>query len=82
MQQHLRIRVDDANKAVTVLEMELKTQDYEVLQDDTIKLYSFLDDVSRVSKALTSSGLVIEYFAPGGENLERYFTKLVGGQVS
>lgn len=79
--QHLRIRVNNANQAVTVLEMELKTKDYEVLQDDTIKLYSFLDDVSRVSKALTSSGLVIEYFAPGGENLESYFTKLVGGQV-
>jgi ABC-2 type transport system ATP-binding protein len=80
--QHLRIRVDEASKAATVLEMELETKDYEVLQDGTIKLYSLLDDVSRVSKALTSSGLVIEYFAPGGEDLESYFTKLVGGQVS
>lgn len=76
--QHLRIRVDDASKAATVLEMELETKDYEVLQDGTIKLYSLLDDVSRVSKALTGSGLVIEYFAPGGEDLESYFTKLVG----
>ncbi|MDF2834680.1 MAG: bacitracin transporter ATP-binding protein [Paenibacillus sp.] len=76
--QHLRIRVDDASKAATVLEMELETRDYEVLQDGTIKLYSLLDDVSRVSKALTGSGLVIEYFAPGGEDLESYFTKLVG----
>lgn len=78
--QHLRIRVDDASKAATVLEMDLGTQDYEVLQDGTIKLYSLLHDVRKVSMALTSSGLVIEYFAPGGDDLETYFTKRVGGE--
>lgn len=78
--QHLRIRVDDASKAATVLEMDLGTQDYEVLQDGTIKLYSLIHDVRRVSMALTSSGLVIEYFAPGGDDLETYFTKRVGGE--
>lgn len=77
--QHLRIRVDDPSKAATVLEMELGTQDYKVLQDGTIKLYSLYHDVRRVSMALTSSGLVIEYFAPGGDDLESYFTKRVGG---
>lgn len=78
--QHLRIRVDDASKAATVLEMELGTKDYEVLQDGTIKLYSLLHDVRKVSMALTSSSLVIEYFAPGGDDLESYFTKRVGGK--
>ncbi|EGG34680.1 ABC transporter ATP-binding protein [Paenibacillus sp. HGF5] len=79
--QHLRIRVDDPSKAATVLEMELGTPDYEVLQDGTIKLYSLDHDVRRVSMALTSSGLVIEYFAPGGDDLESYFTKRVGGEL-
>jgi ABC-2 type transport system ATP-binding protein len=79
--QHLRIRVDDPSKAATVLEMELGTPDYEVLQDGTIKLYSLDHDVRRVSMALTSSGLVIEYFAPGGDDLEGYFTKRVGGEL-
>lgn len=79
--QHLRIRVDDPSKAATVLEMELVTPDYEVLQDGTIKLYSLDQDVRRISMALTSSGLVIEYFAPGGDDLESYFTKRVGGEL-
>lgn len=79
--QHLRIRVDDASKAATVLEMELGTPDYEVLQDGTIKLYSLFQDVRRVSMALTNSGLVIEYFAPGGDGLESYFAKRVGGET-
>lgn len=79
--QHLRIRVDDPSKAATVLEMELVTPDYEVLQDGTIKLYSLDHDVRRISMALTNSGLVIEYFAPGGDDLESYFTKRVGGEL-
>lgn len=80
--RHLRIRVDDASKAAAVLERELGTQDYEVLQDGTIKLYSLFRDVRRVSMALTSNGLVLEYFAPGGDDLETYFTKRVGGEFS
>jgi ABC-2 type transport system ATP-binding protein len=80
--QHLRIRVDDASQAATVLETELGTQDYEVLQDGTIKLYSLYHDIRRVSRALTSSGLVIEHFAQGGDDLESYFTKRVGGELS
>ncbi len=79
--QHLRIRVDDASKAAAVLERQLGTQDYEVLQDGTIKLYSLHRDVRRVSMALTSNGLVIEYFAPGGDDLETYFTKRIGGEL-
>jgi ABC-2 type transport system ATP-binding protein len=79
--QHLRIRVDDASQAATVLETELGTQDYEVLQDGTIKLYSHYHDVRRVSKALTSSGLVIEHFAQGGDDLESYFTRRIGGSA-
>lgn len=78
--RHLRIRVDDASKAAAVLERELGTKDYEVLQDGTIKLYSLFRDVRRVSMALTSNDLVLEYFAPGGDDLETYFTKRVGGE--
>jgi ABC-2 type transport system ATP-binding protein len=79
--KHLRIRVDDVSKAVAILEMELGTRDYEVLQDGTIKLYSFYHDVKRVSLALTHNNLVIEHFAPGGDDLESYYTKRVGGEL-
>ncbi len=77
--QHIRIRVDDPSRAATVIETELGTRDYEVLQDGTIKLYSVYEDVRLVSAALTNSGLIIEYFAPGGDDLESYFTRRIGG---
>lgn len=79
--QHLRIRVNHAEKAASVIETELHTTDFEVMPDGTIKLYRYLDDVRKVSVALTASGLIIEQFMPMGDDLESYFTKLVGGDV-
>ncbi len=77
--QHLRIKVDQPSIGATVLEQNLSTTDFEVMQDGTIKLYKFLDDVRTVSRALTNHGLVIEHLSQTGDSLESYFTKLVGG---
>lgn len=77
--QHLRIKVDQPTRGVTVLESALSTTNFEVMPDGTIKLYSYLDDVRKVSKALTDNNLVIEHLSQNGDSLESYFSKLVGG---
>lgn len=77
--QYLRIKVDNPSKAATVIETELDTTDFEVMPDGTIKLYSHLDDIQKVSKAITKNNLIIEHFSQTGDDLEVYFTKLVGG---
>ncbi|WP_373895811.1 ATP-binding cassette domain-containing protein [Virgibacillus sp. CBA3643] len=77
--QHVRIKVDQPKIGVAVLENSLDTADFEVMQDDTIKLYRYLHDVRKVSKTLTDRGLVIEHLSQDGDNLESYFSKLVGG---
>lgn len=79
--QYLRIKVDQPSAAVTVFERTLSTTDFEVMPDGTIKLYSHLDDVRLVSRALTNRGLVIEHLSQDGDSLESYFSKLVGGAV-
>lgn len=78
--QYLRIKVDEPTKGVTILEERLATNDFEVLPDGTIKLYSYLNDVLFVSKTLTNHGLIIEHLSQNGDSLENYFTKLVGGE--
>lgn len=78
--QYLRIKVDEPTKGVTILEERLVTNDFEVLPDGTIKLYSYLNDVHFVSKTLTNHGLIIEHLSQNGDSLENYFTKLVGGE--
>lgn len=78
-QHYLHIKVDNPNKAATLIERELATQDFEVMPDGSIKLSAYVDVPGKVSKALTSAGLVIEQFMPMGEDLETYFTNLIGG---
>jgi len=77
--QHLRIKVDNPTMGATVLENTLSTTDFEVMPDGTIKLYSYLDDVRKVSMTLTDNSLVIEHLSQNGDSLESYFSKLVGG---
>lgn len=77
--QYLRIKVDNPSKGATVLEAELGAIDFEVMPDGTIKLYSHLNDIQKVSMAITKNNLIIEHFSQMGDDLESYFTKLVGG---
>jgi len=77
--QYLRIKVDNPSKGATVLEAELNSTDFEIMPDGIIKLYSHLNDIQRVSLALTKNNLIIEHFSQAGDDLESYFAKLVGG---
>ncbi|CAD2081735.1 bacitracin ABC transporter ATP-binding protein [Jeotgalicoccus coquinae] len=77
--QHLKIKVNDTEKGVTILEEQLNTTDFEVSPDGSISLYNHLNEVRKVSSALTSGGLIIEHLSQNGDSLESYFSKLVGG---
>lgn len=78
-QQYVLIQVDNPDKATAVIQNELNTADFEVLQNGSIKLYNAVDEPSKISSALFSAGLQIEKFMPMGEDLESYFTKRIGG---
>lgn len=65
-----------------MIETELDTTDFEVMPDGTIKLYSYfndINDIQKVSMAITKNRLIIEQFSQMGDDLEGYFTKLVAG---
>lgn len=79
-QHYLHIKVDDAEKAATVIEGELATSEFEVMPDGTIKLFRYVDTPGKVSVTLMKAGLVIEQFMPMGEDLEAYFTSRIGGE--
>lgn len=78
--QHLRIKVDQPAKGATVLESVLSTADFEIMSDGTMKVYGYLDEVRKVSKALTDGNLIIEHLSVQGDSLESYFTKRIGGE--
>lgn len=78
-QQYLHIKVDNTEKATIIIETILSTTDYEVMPDSVIRLYTHLDQPGMVSKVLATEGLIIEQFKSMGQDLESYFTKLIGG---
>ncbi|WP_040205703.1 ABC transporter ATP-binding protein [Neobacillus jeddahensis] len=78
-QQFLHIKVDNPNKAATVIETDLSTTDFEVMPDGVIKLFTYVDVPGKVSSILMKQGLIIEQFMPMGEDLEGYFMTRIGG---
>ncbi|MEK4485666.1 ATP-binding cassette domain-containing protein [Psychrobacillus sp. FSL H8-0484] len=78
-QKYLYIKVDNTEKAATIIETVLSTNDFEVMPDGVIRLYKYLNQPGIVSTTLVNEGLVIEEFKSMGQDLESYFTNLIGG---
>ena len=78
-ENHITLKADDINRAVTVLEGKLGISKYKVFRDDEIHIFENLDDVSTVSRAITDSGLTILKLVEEGASLEEYYLSKVGG---
>lgn len=76
-QAHLYLRVDNVPKAVTVFEKKLGTQNFEVLDDGSIKLLAYVNEPMTVSKLLHEHGVLIEQLTPKHDTLEGYFTRVI-----
>ncbi|MGL4570547.1 MAG: ATP-binding cassette domain-containing protein [Clostridium sp.] len=77
----LEIKVSDINKATCVLENILKTTNYKVLPNNTIKMYDYIENPGKVSDALSHENITIYQIHTKGDDLEEYFMKLVGGTI-
>lgn len=80
--KHIAIKVNDVPLATTVIENNLNTSNFKIMDDGTIKLYDHLDKVSEVSSMLSKNGLIIMQITILGDSLEDYFVQLVGGKVN
>ncbi|MBC5625267.1 ATP-binding cassette domain-containing protein [Clostridium sp. NSJ-49] len=77
--QYIELEVDDAPNTTTLLEKELDITNYEVLENNKIKIFSHLDSVSKVNSTLSRKGVLVERIGLKGENLEEYFMNKIGG---
>ena len=77
-QRCLSVIVDDAAKAVAIIETELNTTKYKVISDKEIRIYDYLDNPSEVTFRLNSGGVRVSSLSEIGDNLEDYFISLVG----
>ncbi len=80
--KHIYLKVDDAPKAVSIIETKLLTTKFEVNPNNVIKLYDYLDDTGRVSRELSVSGVTVEEISARGDDLESYYMRMIGGKTN
>lgn len=77
--ENIFLKVSDAAKAVTVLEKEYKDINYEVIEDNEIRVFNHLDSLGEINKLLNCSEVIVEGIELKGEKLEDYFIARIGG---
>lgn len=75
----LRIGVDDAARAATVLEEELRVTGYRITDGHQLLLDSHLDEAATINSALVRAGVQVHQLEVRGASLEDYFSDLVKG---
>ncbi|WP_205598676.1 ABC transporter ATP-binding protein [Clostridium niameyense] len=75
--KNLSIIVDNIEKAVVILENNLKIDKFTLLENNEIRLYDYLDNPSEIAFQLSSNGVRINSIKEIGLTLEEYFIQLI-----
>lgn len=77
--KYMEIQVSNDAKACMLLERELELFDYEVHEENTIRIYSHYEMISTVNKMFVENDINVLKLGLSEDNLEDYFIKLTGG---
>ena len=80
--QYIEIIVDDSKKATVLLEEKLGITNYEVINDNIIKVYEKLDETGKINTMLSLNNVEVKKILLKGQNLEEYFVSVVGGAIN
>ncbi len=73
----IAIKTDDVKKVTVILEKELKTTNYKVINNEEIRLYDYLEQIERVNKVLVQNDINIKNLNETGISLEDYFKSII-----
>jgi len=57
--KYISIKTDDIDRTAAVIEEKMKIYDYQVINDEELRIFSNTDDIRALSKAVTDSGIII-----------------------
>lgn len=80
--RHIYMQVDNIEQAVAIIENNLGTKHFQVLDNNIIKLYDYTDNMKHVAKVFLENNALITYFTLSSESLESYYINLIGGGVN
>ncbi len=73
----LIIKSNDSKKVSYLLEKELDTDNYKVIDDEEVRVYDFLEEPEKVSDVLADNKVRIKGFYEYGISLEDYFKEII-----
>jgi len=73
--------VDNSAKAAVILNTKLSTSNFNILPNNIIRLYDYVDSSEIVSKTFAREGVLVKELMPMGDSLEEYFSKVIGGRI-
>jgi len=76
----LAVTVDDAAKAIVILETTLNIRDYKQISGNELRVYEYLDNPAEISFQLNKAGVRVASLHEIGDSLEDFYTKIVGGE--
>lgn len=78
--RRIRLKVDDAPKAATILENILSVKEFEMISKHELYVNEHLDTPEILNTTLVKNGVMVSEISCCGLNLEDYFINLVGGK--
>ena len=77
--KYICIKTDAVPMALTVLDKVLDKPEYKVVSEDTIHLYSDMDNIEKISRAFMHNEIVVTQISVMEQTLEDYFLAITGG---
>ena len=79
LRKYILLEVNDVVYATTIIEQELNSTNYEVIENNMIYLYDYVENSEKVSSVLINAGLLIKKMNISNISLEDYYLQLVRG---
>lgn len=80
MPQMSELVVDDMDRAVNILEEELKIREFDVPEKSVIRIFEHLENSAEISRRLLLAGINVRETYLAGQDLESYFMDLTDSE--
>lgn len=77
--ERIEIKTAQTKEACTILEEELRIQDYKVVDSNTIYIQERLNETGLINMTLAAKGIQVNSINTTSDDLETYFLNLTGG---
>lgn len=77
--KYICIKTGDVPMALTVLDKTIESPEYKVVSEDTIHLYSDMDNIEKISRAFMQNEIVVTQISVMEQTLEDFFLAITGG---